>query len=86
MPHGDPVFPFDWGTMYMKLPNIIVCNSARAGEVVDVVKTSVDLIAQGRLDPAPMITHNVDFKDLRTAYEMFSNRTDGCVKPIIKVT
>jgi threonine dehydrogenase-like Zn-dependent dehydrogenase len=33
-----------------------------------------------------MITHNVDFKDLRTAYEMFSNRTDGCVKPVIKVT
>ncbi len=86
MPHGDPVFPFDWGTMYMKLPNIIVCNSARSGDVVGVVKTSVDLIAQGRLDPSPMITHNVPFNDLRTAYEMFSNRTDGCVTPVIRVT
>jgi L-iditol 2-dehydrogenase len=83
MPHGDPVFPFDWGTMYMRLPNVIVCNSARSGDVVDVVKTSVDLIAQGRLDPSPMISHNVAFNDLRTAYEMFSNRSDGCVKPII---
>src|SRR5690606_8556071 len=86
MPHGDPIFPFDWATMYMKLPTILVCNSARAGEVVDVVKTSVDLIAQGRLDPSPMITHRVPFNDVRTAYEMFSNRTDGCVKPIIKIT
>jgi L-iditol 2-dehydrogenase len=86
MPHGDPVFPFDWATMYLKLPNIIVCNSARSGDVVGVVKTSVDLIAQGRLDPSPMITHNVEFNDLRTAYEMFSNRTDGCVKPIIKIS
>jgi 2-desacetyl-2-hydroxyethyl bacteriochlorophyllide A dehydrogenase len=86
MPHGDPVFPFDWATMYMKLPNIIVCNSARSGEVVGVVKTAVDLLAQGRIDPSPMITHNVPFSDVRTAYEMFSNRTDGAVKPIIKIT
>src|SRR5687767_1186098 len=86
MPHGDPVFPFDWGTMYMKLPNIIVCNSARSGDVVGVVKTAVDLIAQGRINPRPMISHNVDFADVGKAYEMFSNRTDGCVKPIIRIS
>ncbi len=86
MPHGDPVFPFDWGTMYMKLPNIIVTNSARAGEVVDVVKTAVDLIAQGRLDPSPMITHDVPFSEVGRAYELFSRRLDGAVKPIIKIS
>src|SRR5688572_13047251 len=86
MPHGDPVFPFDWGTMYMKLPTILVCNSARSGDVVGVVQTAVDLIAQGRIDPRPMISHNVDFANLGTAYEMFSNRTDGCVKPIIRIS
>jgi 2-desacetyl-2-hydroxyethyl bacteriochlorophyllide A dehydrogenase len=86
MPHGDPVFPFDWGTMYMKLPNIIVCNSARAGEVVDVVKTAVDLIGQGRINPEPMITHDVPFSDVGRAYELFSRRMDGAVKPIIKIS
>jgi L-iditol 2-dehydrogenase len=86
MPHGDPVFPFDWGTMYMKLPTILVCNSARSGDVVGVVQTAVDLIAQGRIDPRPMISHNVDFANVGMAYEMFSNRTDGCVKPIIKIS
>lgn len=86
MPHGDPVFPFDWGSMYMKLPNIIVTNSARAGEVVDVVKTAVDLIAQGRLDPSPMMTHDVPFSDVGRAYELFSRRLDGAVKPIIKIS
>ncbi|HEX5368235.1 MAG TPA: hypothetical protein VFY10_02350, partial [Dehalococcoidia bacterium] len=73
------------GSMYMKLPNIIVTNSARAGEVVDVVKTAVDLIAQGRLDPSPMITHDVPFSDVGRAYELFSRRLDGAVKPIIKI-
>ena len=86
MPHGDPVFPFDWGTMYMKLPTILVCNSARSGDVVGVVQTAVDLIAQGRINPRPMISHNVDFANVGTAYEMFSNRTDGCVKPIIRIS
>ena len=86
MPHGDPVFPFDWGTMYMKLPTIYVTNSARAGEVVDVVKTAVDLIAQGRIDPGKMITHDVAFSNVGRAYELFSRRTEGAVKPIINMS
>lgn len=86
MPHGDPVFPFDWGTMYMKLPTIYVTNSARAGEVVDVVKTAVNLIDQGRINPGRMITHDVPFSDLGRAYELFSRRTDGAVKPIINMS
>ncbi len=86
MPHGDPVFPFDWGAMYSKLPTIYVTNSARAGEVVDVVHAAVDLIAQGRIDPGKMITHDVPFSDVGRAYEMFSRRTDGAVKPIIDMS
>jgi threonine dehydrogenase-like Zn-dependent dehydrogenase len=70
----------------MKLPTIYVCNSARSGDVVGVVQTAVDLIAQGRINPRPMISHNVDFANVSTAYEMFSNRTDGCVKPIIRIS
>ena len=77
MPHGDPVFPFNWATMYSKLPNIIVTNSARAGEVYPAVVTMVDLIAKGRLDLSYMISHHVPFNDVSRAYEMFSNRTDN---------
>jgi L-iditol 2-dehydrogenase len=83
MPHGDPIFPFDWAGMYYKLPNIIVTNSARAGEVVDNVKIAVDLFAQGKLDPSFMVTHKVPFAELSRAYEMFSRRTDGAVKVLI---
>jgi threonine dehydrogenase-like Zn-dependent dehydrogenase len=85
MPHGDPVFPFDWGSMYYKLPNIIVTNSARAGEVVDVVKVAVELIRQGRIDPGRMITHDVELGNVGRAYELFSRRIEGAVKPIIKL-
>jgi threonine dehydrogenase-like Zn-dependent dehydrogenase len=85
MPHGDPVFPFDWGSMYSKLPNIIVTNSARAGEVVDVVKVAVELIRQGRIDPGRMITHDVELDNVGRAYELFSSRIEGAVKPIIRL-
>jgi 2-desacetyl-2-hydroxyethyl bacteriochlorophyllide A dehydrogenase len=83
MPHGDPIYPIDWAGLYMKLPTIHITNSARSGDVVDVVRAAVDLIAQGRIDPGRMITHDVPFSDLGRAYEMFSRRTDGAIKPII---
>src|SRR5262249_944207 len=50
VPHLQDVFPFDWGTVYTKLPTIIVTNSAQAGERVDSVGLCVELVAQGRLD------------------------------------
>jgi 2-desacetyl-2-hydroxyethyl bacteriochlorophyllide A dehydrogenase len=83
MPHGEPVFPFNWATMYSKLPNIIVTNSARAGEVYPSVVQMVDLISKGRLDLSYMISHHVPFNDVSRAYEMFSNRTDNSMKVLI---
>jgi 2-desacetyl-2-hydroxyethyl bacteriochlorophyllide A dehydrogenase len=80
MPHAEPVFPFDWATMYNRLPNILVTNSARAGEVFPAVVTCVDLVAKGRLDLSYLVTHHVPFEQVGKAYEMFSRRTDGAVK------
>ncbi|HLF80121.1 MAG TPA: zinc-binding dehydrogenase [Dehalococcoidia bacterium] len=85
MPHGEPVFPFQWATMYSKLPNIIVTNSARAGEVYPAVVTMVDLISKGRLDLSYMISHRIPFNDVGKAYELFSNRTDNSMKVLINL-
>jgi len=84
MPHGDPIVPFDWGAMYMKLPTMLVINSARSNEVTPAVRTSMELMAQGRLDPSYMVTHNVPFLEVGTAYENFSKRTNGAIKVLIK--
>jgi L-iditol 2-dehydrogenase len=84
MPHGDPIVPFEWAAMYSKLPQMIVTNSARSNEVTPAVKTSMELMAQGRLDPSYMVTHNVPFTNVGQAYEHFSRRTDGAIKVLIK--
>jgi threonine dehydrogenase-like Zn-dependent dehydrogenase len=85
MPHGGDVFPFNWWTMYEKLPRMIVVNSRRAGEVVEAVRTVVDLVGQGRLDFSRLVTHRVPFENLGEAYDMFAARRDGAIKVVISV-
>ena len=85
MPHGGDVFPFNWWSMYEKLPRMVVVNSRRAGEVNDAVRTCVELVAQGRLDFSRLVTHRVPFDDLGRAYDMFAARRDGAIKVIISV-
>ena len=85
MPHAEPVFPFDWGAMYFKLPNMIVTNSARSNEVTPAVKTAIELMAQGRLDPSYMVSHRLPFEEVGKAYELFSKRQDNAVKVLISV-
>ena len=85
IPHGGDVFPFNWWTMYEKLPRMIVVNSRRAGEVVDAVRTCVDLVAQGRLDFSRLVTHRMPFEDLGRAYDTFAGRKDGAIKVILSV-
>ena len=48
IPHLEDEFSFDWQSAYSKLPNIVVTNSAAAGERGRFVATCVDLVAQGR--------------------------------------
>lgn len=43
----------------------------------------VDLIAEGRLDLTPIITHRLPLADAVRAYEIFEKRTDGAVKVVL---
>jgi threonine dehydrogenase-like Zn-dependent dehydrogenase len=83
MPHGEAVFPFEWALMYSRLPNIIVTNSARAGEVFPYVVKCVDLVSRGRLDLSYLVSHHIPFDEVGRAYELFSRRTDNAVKVVI---
>ncbi len=42
------------------------------------------LIAQGKLDTTPLITHTFALKDIEAAYELFENRRDRVIKVAIK--
>jgi threonine dehydrogenase-like Zn-dependent dehydrogenase len=42
-----------------------------------------DLIAQGRVDMSPLVTHVLPFEDIQRGYELFVDRLDGAIKVVI---
>lgn len=85
MAHSEDAFMFNWHEMYMKLPRMIVTNSARSGNRVDVVRTCVDLVAQGRLDFSYLVTHRLGFHELQQAYDLYSAKTHSAMKVVVSV-
>lgn len=43
-----------------------------------------DLISQGKLSPASIITHRIPLQDAPNMYDVFREKKDGCVKVVIK--
>lgn len=43
------------------------------------------LIEKGKIDTTPLITHFYPFDKIEEAYEVFENRTDGCIKIAIEM-
>ncbi len=44
----------------------------------------LNLIADGKIDTTPLITHTYELKDIAEAYELFENRKDRVIKVAIK--
>jgi L-iditol 2-dehydrogenase len=85
MPHAGAVFPFNWGTMYRRVPNIVVANSNTAGAGIQSVKNAVEMVGRGNFDMSFLVTHRVPFSDVGRAYELFSTRSEDAIKVLISV-
>ena len=46
---------------------------------------TLELIAAGKLDTTPLITHTYALKDIEAAYDLFENRRDGVIKVAVKM-
>ena len=46
---------------------------------------TLELIAQGKLDTTPYITHTYQLADIEAAYDLFENRRDGVIKVAIEM-
>lgn len=49
-------------------------------------RETLGLIAAGRLDTTPLITHTYPLRDIAAAYELFENRRDGVIKVAVDCT
>ena len=44
----------------------------------------LNLIAEGKIDTTPLITHRFPLREIEEAYRIFENRQDGVIKVAIK--
>jgi threonine dehydrogenase-like Zn-dependent dehydrogenase len=85
VPHLEDSFALKWDSVYNKLPNIIVTNSAQAGERTSWVAMCVELVAAGRLDLSYLATHRFSWGEVPAAFEIYSGRKDRALKCVISV-
>jgi threonine dehydrogenase-like Zn-dependent dehydrogenase len=50
---------------------------------VDGMRTALDYIRQGLLDPTPLYTHRVPLDEVRDAFELLQSRPDGFMKALV---
>ena len=43
----------------------------------------INVVQSGRFDPAMLLTHRFPLTDIKQAYEVFGNRTEGVLKVLI---
>jgi L-iditol 2-dehydrogenase len=60
-----------------------ILNVRRQNECVE---QAIELIANGRIDVRPLITHHFPLEETARAFELVSKRTDGVVKAIIRIS
>jgi threonine dehydrogenase-like Zn-dependent dehydrogenase len=42
----------------------------------------MELVTQGKLDPAFLATHRLSLEDAPRGYDMFKHKEDGCVRAV----
>jgi L-iditol 2-dehydrogenase len=60
-----------------------ILNVRRQNECVE---RAIELIATGRVDVRPLVTHHFRLEETARAFELVSARTDGVVKAIIRIS
>ena len=76
----DYVDNYPFGKVFYK--NLTVRHSVGAKDKGDFL-AAADLIAEGKVDIKPLLTHSFPFANAQTAYETFVDRKDGAIKVLI---
>ena len=75
--------PLDMAGLLSRSPTIIATQGATSGDAITHIQTMIDLKQRGWWDPGEMVTHKMDFDDVKKAYDFYENRTDGAIKVVL---
>ena len=77
------VFPFTYEKFMRRQVRTIASVNAPAEPGLRSFRLALDLIAQGRLDVAPLISHRLPFSEVRRAFWLAETKQDGAVKVLL---
>lgn len=80
VPDRDHYDGFDYKEFFRQNLSLI---SSVGPDVVPNFSLARDLIAQGRIDVSPIVTHTLPFAEIQHGYELFVDRKDGAIKVVI---
>jgi S-(hydroxymethyl)glutathione dehydrogenase/alcohol dehydrogenase len=52
--------------------------------VIPYMQTMYKFVTEGKVDPGDIVTHVLPLDQAKHGYEMFDDRTDGCIKVVLK--
>ena len=77
------ISPSSWLRSRGMIANFFTVSARLEGARQVGVREAVTLMAQGRLDIAPLITHRFTLDEIQKAYDVVADRSDGVLKAII---
>lgn len=78
---GEKIYPFRFADFFRK--NIHLIGSV-GQEVRTDVPLAMDMILQGRINVAPLITHHLPFTDVQRGFDLALGKQDGAIKIIFE--
>jgi threonine dehydrogenase-like Zn-dependent dehydrogenase len=76
----DQFYNVDFGKIIRQ--NITLIGSV-GPDVQNDLPLAMDMIVQGRINVAPILTHLLPFDQVQRGFEMFTDRTDGAIKVVL---
>ncbi len=80
---GDGTVPLVFRGLFREGITVIPTQGAASPDAIDHIRTMVELKQRGWWDPGEMVTHRMNFDDLKTAYDMYENIEDNVVKVVM---
>jgi threonine dehydrogenase-like Zn-dependent dehydrogenase len=77
----DPTYPFGFGDLFRK--NIRLIGSV-GPDAQNNFPLAMDMIAQGRIDVSPMITHRLPFTEVQRGFELSLHKKDEAIKIVLE--
>ena len=80
---GDGTVPLIFRGLFREGITVIPTQGAASPDAIDHIRTMVELKQRGWWDPGEMVTHRMNFDDLKAAYDMYENIEDNVVKVVM---